>query len=104
MEAASIVNWGAQWGYYSNVLTVVGAMVTFFAMFYGWKHVRCKVFWCGRVGTHKVVGTTARVCNKHHTRKHHLELLRRHVERHPDRLGHGESHGVDREHADQAAA
>jgi hypothetical protein len=104
MEAANIVNFGAMWGYYSNVLTVIGALVTFVAMFYGWKHVRCKVLWCGRVGTHKVDGTTARVCNKHHTRQHHLDLLRRHMEKYPDRLGHGESHGLDREHADQAAA
>jgi hypothetical protein len=77
----------------SNVLGILGAPGLLAALAMGgwirW-HRTCKVPYCLRLGEHPVKGTTAKVCNHHHTREHH-ELVHdlHHVE---GRLGWGESH------------
>jgi hypothetical protein len=46
---------------------------------------------CLRWAHHKVDGTTASVCHRHHTTGNHRRLQLRHRRKHAGRLGHGES-------------
>lgn len=52
----------------------------------------CKVPWCLRYGEHPVAGTCAKVCTRHHTRRHHAEVHDCETAENPGRLGWGESH------------
>lgn len=90
MELA-IVSWNDV-GNWSNLAGVLSFIVPAVAFVYAWKTVRCRIPWCARAGKHKVDGTAAKVCDKHHTLKHHEFLYRRHLVKYPDRLAHGESH------------
>jgi hypothetical protein len=55
-------------------------------------HHTCGASWrCLRLAHHKVDGTTASVCHRHHTSGHHRKLQLRHKRKHAHRLGHGES-------------
>lgn len=76
---------------FSDFAGLAGLLLTAAALFWAWWHTRCRVVWCYRPGRHPVRGTTWKVCPNHHTLKHHRQLHDKHAQRHPDRLGHGES-------------
>ena len=86
-------NWwaGAPGTAFSDFAGLAGLVLTTAAILWAWWHTRCRVVLCARPGRFAVRGTTWKVCPNHHTLRHHHELHERHRERHPDRLGHGES-------------
>ena len=87
---------GKGYGFFSSTggtpLFATGLFCSVLAIY---KQHNCKAhWWCPAWSHHKVDGTTASVCHFHHTLKMHEKLFRRHQEKHPDRLAHGESHSL----------
>lgn len=75
------------WNVGANVIqwtTIVGWAFVAWGV---WSH-RCGAAWCVRAGHVPVKGTAWKTCRKHSTAVHHDALRSRHVDRHPDRLGH----------------
>lgn len=86
------------WQWVTSLVAICGWS---FAAWVFWHH-RCNV--CRiRPAHHPVKGTTYRVCDRHHLVAHHHALRTRHQERHPDRLGFGESPGSGRSGASRSA-
>ena len=86
----------------SNLLGIVGTVPLIAALAVAaWArwHRTCAVPYCLRLGEHPVRGTLQKVCNHHHTRRHHELIYELHHAEHvaSGRLDFGQSH--DRENA-----
>ena len=84
-----------QGGVWSNMIaSVLWTAPAWLLAVFAWKHRRCAVLWCHRLGEHPVDGTLHKVCKRHHTLRHHLWVHAKHGEAHrlSGRLRFGESH------------
>lgn len=69
----------------ANIAQIISVIVPAVSAIVVWRHKNCHIPRCHKIGRFEVDGTTAWVCDKHHTEEHHDWLRRQHPE---DRLTH----------------
>jgi hypothetical protein len=82
---------------YVEALTILALGSILAGAFAAYKQHNCKGrWWCPFIAKHAVHGTTSSVCPIHHTAENHERLQARHKRKHPGRLAHGESPGLEK--------